>query len=138
MARAIYVGISGGRLKQGASTISQQLARTIFLNNSRTMVRKAREAILALAMERKFSKDEVLELYLNRVYFGGGALRRGFRRRKFFGHPATGITLSEGAIIAGLVKAPSNFSPTADAKAAVGGANVVLSVIAGSMHRLSR
>ena len=129
VARAVYVGISGGRLKQGASTISQQLARTIFLNNSRTMARKAREAILALALEWKFSKDEILELYLNKVYFGGGAYGVDSAARKFFGHPGTGITLPEAAIIAGLVKAPSRFSPTADAKAAVGRAKVVLSVL---------
>jgi len=129
VARAVYVGITGGRLRQGASTISQQLARTIFLNNSRTMTRKVREAILAMALEWKFSKDEILELYLNKVYFGGGAYGVDSASRKFFGHPGTEISLPEAAIIAGLVKAPSRFSPTADAKAAVERARVVLSVL---------
>ena len=129
VARAVWVGISGGRLKQGASTISQQLARNIFLNNSRTVTRKLREAILAMALEWKFSKDEILELYLNKVYFGGGAYGVDSAARKFFGHPGTEISLPEAAIIAGLVKAPSRFSPTADVKAAVGRAKVVLQVL---------
>jgi penicillin-binding protein 1A len=129
IARALWVGISGGRVKQGASTISQQLARNIFLNNSRTVTRKLREAILALALEWKFSKDQILELYLNKVYFGGGAYGVDSASRKFFGHPGTEITLPEAAIIAGLVKAPSRYSPTADTKAAVGRAKVVLLVL---------
>ena len=129
IARALWVGISGGRVKQGASTISQQLARNIFLNNSRTVTRKLREAILALALEWKFSKDQILELYLNKVYFGGGAYGVDSASRKFFGHPGTEITLPEAAIIAGLVKAPSRYSPTADTKAAVGRAKVVLQVL---------
>ncbi len=129
VARALWVGISGGRVKQGASTISQQLARNIFLNNSRTVTRKLREAILALALEWKFSKDEILELYLNKVYFGGGAYGVDSAARKFFGHPGTEITLPEAAIIAGLVKAPSRYSPTADTKAAMGRAKVVLQVL---------
>jgi len=88
-----------------------------------------REAVLALAMERKFSKDEILELYLNKVYFGGGAYGIDAASRRFFGHPATSLTLSEAAIIAGLVKAPSHYSPTADAQAAVDRAGVVLEVM---------
>ena len=129
VARATWVAISGRRVTQGASTISQQLARNIFLNNSRTVTRKLREAILALALEWKFSKDEILELYLNKVYFGGGAYGVDSAARKFFGHPGTEITLPEAAIIAGLVKAPSRYSPTADVKAAVGRAKVVLQVL---------
>ncbi len=129
VARAAWVAISGRRVTQGASTISQQLARNIFLNNSRTVTRKLREAILALALEWKFSKDEILELYLNKVYFGGGAYGVDSASRKFFGHPGTELTLPEAAIIAGLVKAPSRYSPTADVKAAVGRAKVVLQVL---------
>src|SRR5205814_1158134 len=71
---------------QGASTITQQVARTIFLNNKYDVRRKAREAILALALEHKFSKDQILELYLNKVYFGGGAYGIDAASRKFFGH----------------------------------------------------
>jgi penicillin-binding protein 1A len=129
IARSISVRIQRGRFAQGGSTITQQLARNIFLTNDKTWTRKFREIILALAMERKFSKDQILELYLNRVYFGGGAYGVDAASRKFFDHPATQLSLAESAIIAGLVKAPSNYSPTADAKAAVGRANVVLGVM---------
>ncbi|MBW4330740.1 PBP1A family penicillin-binding protein [Stakelama sp. CBK3Z-3] len=118
-----------GRRMQGASTITQQVARTIFLSNRYTLGRKLREAILALALERKFTKDQILELYLNKVYFGGGAYGIDAASRRFFGHSATNLSLGEAAIIAGLVKAPSHYSPTADAEAAVGRAGVVLDVM---------
>ncbi len=126
MARSVKVRIESGRWKQGGSTITQQLARNIFLTNSRTFGRKFKEWILALAIERKFSKDQVLELYLNRVYFGGGAYGIDAASRTFFGHGADRLTLGEAAIIAGLVKAPSNYSPTADIDAARGRAGVVI------------
>ena len=115
-----------GRRLQGASTITQQVARTIFLSNSYSVSRKLREAILALALERKFSKDQILELYLNKVYFGGGAYGVDAAARKFFGHSATRLSLTEAAVIAGLVKAPSHYSPTADIDAAKGRAGVVI------------
>lgn len=127
--RSFYVRATKGRFTQGGSTITQQLARNVFLNNDKTWTRKLREMILALALERKFSKDQILELYLNRVYFGGGAYGVDAASRKFFGHPADRLSLGEAAIIAGLVKAPSNYSPTADAQAAVGRARVVLQVM---------
>jgi len=129
MARAFKVRVSKGRWTQGGSTITQQLARNIFLTNTRTFGRKIREAILALAIERRFSKDQILELYLNRVYFGGGAYGIDAASRRFFGHSADQLTLSEAAIIAGLVKAPSNYSPTADAEAARSRASVVLDLM---------
>ncbi len=119
-----------GRRLQGGSTITQQVARTIFLSNKYDLGRKVREGVIALAMERKFSKDEILELYLNKVYFGGGAYGIATTSRKFFGHPATNLSLAEAAVIAGLVKAPSHYSPTADAEAAVGRASVVLDLMA--------
>ena len=118
-----------GRRMQGASTITQQLARNIFLSNSYNFRRKAREMILALALEWKFSKDEILELYLNKVYFGGGSYGIDAASNSFFGHSATEMSLSEAAVVAGLVKAPSRYSPTADAQAALGRAGVVLSVM---------
>jgi penicillin-binding protein 1A len=130
--RAMRVGVQNSgsdKRMQGASTITQQVARTIFLSNKYDFGRKMREAVLALAMEQKFSKDKILELYLNKVYFGGGAYGIDAASRKFFGHPATSLTLSEAAIIAGLVKAPSHYSPTADAEAAVDRASVVLQVM---------
>ncbi|HEX6219373.1 MAG TPA: PBP1A family penicillin-binding protein [Sphingomicrobium sp.] len=126
VARSIKVRVESGRWRQGGSTITQQLARNIFLTNSRTFGRKVKEGILALAIERKFSKDQILELYLNRVYFGGGAYGIDAASRRFFGHSARQLTLGEAAIIAGLVKAPSNYSPTADAEAARGRAGIVL------------
>ena len=118
-----------GRRLQGASTITQQVARTIFLSNKYTYGRKGREALIALALERKFSKDQILELYLNKVYFGGGAYGIDAASRRFFGHGAETLSLAEAAIVAGLVKAPSAYSPTADAEAAVGRAGVVIGLM---------
>ena len=132
MARAAWVALENrgkGRRWQGASTITQQVTRNIFLNNSYSWGRKVREMILSLALERKFSKRQILELYLNKVYFGGGAYGIDAASRKFFGHPATSLELPEAAIIAGLVKAPSSYSPTADAEAAIGRAGVVLQLM---------
>lgn len=126
LARAIGSSVSSGSRVRATSTITQQLARNIFLTNSRTFARKAREGVLALALEAKFSKNQILELYLNRVYFGGGAYGIDAASRTFFGHPATRLSLGEATIIAGLVKAPSNYSPTADVEAARGRADVVL------------
>ena len=129
LARAVKVRFEEGAWTQGGSTITQQLARNIFLTNTRTFGRKLKEAILALAIERRFSKDQILELYLNRVYFGGGAYGIDAASRRFFGHSAEDLSLSEAAIIAGLVKAPSNYSPTADAEAARGRAGVVIDLM---------
>jgi len=124
--RSVVVRVEKGHWRQGGSTITQQLARNTFLNSSRTFDRKIREIVLALALETKFSKDQILELYLNKVYFGGGAYGVDAAARKFFGHSGEQLTLAEASIIAGLVKAPSHYSPTADAKAAVDRAQVVL------------
>jgi penicillin-binding protein 1A len=124
---ALIEGVTGSRARLGGtSTITQQLARNLFLNNNRSLDRKAREAVLAMALEWKFSKDEILALYLNKVYFGGGAYGIDSASRKFFSHPATELSVGEAAIIAGLVKAPSRYSPTADVQAAVDRAKVVL------------
>lgn len=124
---ALVEGITGSRERLGGtSTITQQLARNLFLNNNRSLDRKAREAVLAMALEWKFSKQEILELYLNKVYFGGGAYGIDSASRKFFSHPANELSVAEAAIIAGLVKAPSQYSPTADVQAAIDRAKVVL------------
>ena len=130
IARSIEVRLASGHWRQGGSTITQQLARNVFLTNNRTFVRKIKEGILALALERKFSKDEILELYLNRVYFGGGAYGIDAASRKFFGHGADHLSLGEAAILAGLVKAPSNYAPTADIEAARDRSGVVLQEMA--------
>jgi penicillin-binding protein 1A len=126
IARAIGSAAIKNHRIRATSTITQQLARNIFLTNNRSILRKAKEAILALALERKFNKDQILELYLNRVYFGGGAYGIDAASRKFFGHGADHLSLGEAAIIAGLVKAPSNYSPTADIEAARDRSAVVL------------
>ena len=128
--RAIASAVTKNRRVSATSTITQQLARNIFLTNNRSFGRKIKEAILALALERKFSKDQILELYLNRVYFGGGAYGIDAASRKFFGHGADQLSLGEAAIIAGLVKAPSNYSPSADVEAARARSSVVLQTMA--------
>jgi penicillin-binding protein 1A len=126
LARAFYQYGMGERRLEATSTITQQLARNVFLNSNRTLDRKFREAVLAMALEWNFTKAEILELYLNKVYFGGGAYGIDSASRKFFSHSARELKLEEAAIIAGLVKAPSRYSPTADADAAVERAQVVL------------
>ena len=129
LARAAKVRWERGRWTQGASTITQQLARNIFLSSQKKFGRKFREWILAFALERQFSKEQILELYLNKVYYGGGAYGIDSASRKFFGHGADELSLAEAAVIAGLVKAPSNYSPTADVEAAKGRAGVVIRVM---------
>ncbi|RIV83012.1 PBP1A family penicillin-binding protein [Aurantiacibacter xanthus] len=126
LTRAVYNALQQDRGVSATSTITQQLARNVFLNSNRTLDRKAREAVLALALEWNFSKEQILELYLNKVYFGGGAYGIDSASRKFFSHSARELSLEEAAIIAGLVKAPSRYSPTADAQAAVDRARVVI------------
>ena len=129
IARGIRVSLQRDRRVAGVSTITQQLARNVFLSSNRSYGRKVREGVLALALERKFSKDQILELYLNKAYFGGGAYGVDAAARKFFGHSAETLSPAEAAIIAGLVKAPSNYSPTADANAAIERAKVVLTLM---------
>lgn len=127
--RSFWARFQKGRWTQGGSTITQQLARNVYLNNNKEFGRKMREIILALAIETKFSKEQILELYLNKVYFGGGAYGVDAASRKFFDHGAEELSLAEAAIIAGLVKAPSRYSPTADAQAALDRAGVVVEVM---------
>ena len=126
LGRAVIVALREDDRIGATSTITQQLARNIFLNSNRSFDRKMREAVLALALEWKFSKEQILELYLNKVYFGGGAYGIDSASRLFFSHSARDLSTGEAAIIAGLVKAPSRYSPTADVEAAVGRGNVVL------------
>jgi penicillin-binding protein 1A len=130
LVRAVGSAVLEGHRVRATSTITQQLARNIFLTNNRSFARKFKEGILALALERKFSKDQILELYLNRVYFGGGAYGIDAASTKFFGHSADHLSLGEAAIIAGLVKAPSSYSPSADVEAARDRSHVVLETMA--------
>lgn len=126
LVRAVYNAFAEDRQVSATSTITQQLARNVFLNSNRTFDRKIREAVLAMALEWRFSKDQILELYLNRVYFGGGAYGIDSASRRFFSHSARELSLEEAAIIAGMVKAPSRYSPTADPQRAIDRANVVV------------
>jgi penicillin-binding protein 1A len=111
LVRAILVNLEAGRVKQGGSTITQQLAKNLFLNSERTMSRKIQEAMLAFYLENRYTKDEIITLYLNTVYFGAGAFGVDAASRRYFGKGAPELTLKEAAILAGLLKAPSRFSP---------------------------
>ena len=116
--RAVISNVAGSGGMQGGSTLTQQLAKNLFLTQERTIGRKFQEAILALWLERKYSKDQILELYLNRVYFGSGAYGVEAAARKYFGHDARDVTLSEAALLAGLMKSPSKLAPNRNLKGA--------------------
>ena len=109
--RAVFHNLSSGGAVQGGSTLTQQLAKNLFLTQERTVSRKIQEAILALWLEHKYSKAQILEMYLNRVYFGSGAYGVEAAAQKYFGHGARNVTLPEAAILAGLMKAPTRLSP---------------------------
>jgi len=112
--RAIVKDVMHVSLKEGGSTLTQQLAKVVFLSSEKTIKRKLMEASLAMKMEKSLTKQEILELYLNRVYFGHGAYGVEMASRVYFGKPAKSLTLGEAAIIAGLVKAPTQYSPYND------------------------
>lgn len=130
LARALITNVTHRGVAQGGSTLTQQLAKNLFLSPDRTMGRKVQEAILALWLERNYSKDDILELYLNRVYFGAGAYGIEAAARRYYNKPATALTLQEAATIAGLVKAPSRLAPTRNPDAAEARAQLVLSAMA--------
>jgi penicillin-binding protein 1A len=111
MGRALWANLRGGRIVQGGSTITQQLAKALFLGPERTLWRKAREAVLALQMEQRLGKDEILEIYLNHIYLGSGAYGVAAAARTYFDRDVTELTLGEAALLAGLPKAPSALSP---------------------------
>jgi penicillin-binding protein 1A len=117
------------RSMQGGSTLTQQLAKNLFLTQERTASRKIQEAILALWLERNYSKDELLELYLNRVYFGSGAYGVEAAAQRYYGKSARHVTLSEAAVLAGLVQAPSRLAPTRNPQAAQARAQLVLAAM---------
>lgn len=130
IARALVRNImrAGGGM-QGGSTLTQQLAKNLFLTQERTASRKIQEAILALWLERKFSKNEILELYLNRVYFGSGAYGVEGAAQKYFGKSAREVTIAEAAILGGLVQSPSRLAPTRNPDAARARAALVLAAM---------
>ncbi len=124
--RSLVVDIRAGAFVQGGSTLTQQLAKNLFLTPERTLTRKLREAMLAFWLEASFSKDELLTVYLNRVYFGSGTYGVEAAAQKFFGRSARSISVYEAALLAGLLKAPSRLNPISDAQAAHERALVVL------------
>ena len=126
IARAIIKDIKAGEFIEGASTITQQLSKTLFLTPRKTVVRKIKEAILAFQLERRYTKDEILELYLNQVYFGSGAYGVESAAKIFFGKSAKDLSLAECALVAGMPKSPSRYSPLVDPDLAVKRRNTVL------------
>ena len=118
LARAALVNLRAGAIRQGGSTITQQLAKNLFLTHNRTVRRKVQELLLALWLERRFSKDEILEIYLNRVYLGAGSYGVDAAAVRYFGKSARDLSLYESALIAGLLKAPSRDNPRANHKRA--------------------
>jgi penicillin-binding protein 1A len=128
--RAAVENFKAGGFVQGGSTLTQQLAKNIFLTPDRSLERKFQELILAGWLEMSFTKDEILEMYLNRVYFGAGAHGVEAAARRFFGKSARNVTLAEAAILAGLVQAPSRLAPTKNPDAANARAKLVLAAMA--------
>ncbi|GHD38897.1 penicillin-binding protein 1A [Thalassobaculum fulvum] len=126
LARAAWTNLMAGRVVQGGSTLTQQLAKNVFLTPDRSIERKIQELLLAFWLERTFGKDEILSIYLNRVYFGAGAYGVDAAARKYFGIPATRLDLSQSALLAGLLKAPSRYNPAVDPERAGRRTSVVL------------
>lgn len=126
IARAALANLQAGQVRQGASTLTQQLAKNLFLSAERSWKRKAQEVLVALWLEQSFTKTELLELYLNRVYFGSGCYGLDAAARSYFGHSARRLSLSEAALLAGLLKAPSALSPARSPERAYARAGTVL------------
>ena len=127
--RAIIRNIIKGRLSQGASTITQQLARTFFLTQEKSITRKIKEAIIAFQLERRYTKNEILTFYLNQVYLGSGAYGVEAAARVYFDKPVTDLTLSQCAIIVGLLKGPHIYSPYVNMERCLQRRNIVLQVL---------
>lgn len=126
MLRAAMANMRAGRVVQGGSTLTQQLAKNLFLTPEQTLKRKVQEIMLAVWLEMKFSKEEILGLYLNRVYFGAGAYGIEAASQRYFDKTARELTVGEAALLAGLLKAPSRYSPLSETERAAGRATVVL------------
>lgn len=132
LTRAMVVNAQAGRFVQGGSTLTQQLAKNLFLTADRTISRKIQELILAVWLEATYSKDEIMELYLNRVYLGAGAYGVDAAAQRYFGKPASQVTLAESAILAGLLRAPSRWAPTRNPEGAEARAATVLQAMVES------
>ncbi len=126
LARAMVANVLAMGYKQGGSTLTQQLAKTLFLTRRKTLTRKLKEAVLAVQLERRYTKDEILEFYFNQVYFGSGAYGVESASRTYFGKPVTELSLAECALLAGMPKAPSTYSPRVNMKRALKRRNIVL------------
>lgn len=126
IARAVWRDVKAGKLAEGGSTITQQLVRNVCLSHRKTFERKVEESVLAIKVERKLSKDEILELYLNQIYYGSGAYGVEAASRTYFGKPVSELDLSEAALIAGLPQRPTGYSPHQSLKLAVRRRNIVL------------
>lgn len=124
--RAVYRDILARDKVEGASTITQQLAKNVFLTNDKTWLRKIKEAMIALHLEREYSKDQILEMYLNVIYFGKGQYGLEAAANKFFHKSVDELTLEEGALLAGIIKAPNSYSPIDHPEKALQRRNVVL------------
>ncbi len=129
LSRALVANARSGRIVQGGSTITQQLAKNLFLTPDRTVKRKVQEVMLAVWLEMNFSKDDILTLYLNRVYFGAGAYGVEAASRQFFNKPALSLTVNESAMLAGLLKAPSRYNPRTNLALARERADLVLAAM---------
>ena len=127
--RAVVKDIRAGQFVEGASTITQQLAKTLFLTPEKTIIRKIKEAILAIQLERRYTKDELLALYLNQIYFGSGAYGVESASRLYFGRPAAQMDLAQCALIAGLPQAPSRYSPLVNPDLAKKRRDLVLAIM---------
>lgn len=130
--RAVLRNVLAGDYVEGASTITQQLAKTLFLTPRKTIMRKLKEAFLAFQIERRYTKDEILELYLNQIYFGSGAYGVEEAARIFFGKGVDELTLAEAALVAGMPKSPSRYSPLINKPLAEKRRNIVLHQMARS------
>ncbi|MEY4844483.1 MAG: hypothetical protein RL312_764 [Pseudomonadota bacterium] len=130
LARAVYANFTSGRVVQGGSTLTQQLAKNLFLTPERSLKRKAQEAMLALWLEQRFSKDELLEVYLNRVYLGAGTYGVDAAARLYFGISARRLSPGQAAVLAGLPKAPSRINPRVNQGAALARGLEVLNAMA--------
>ena len=126
MMRAMAANMRAGRIVQGGSTLTQQLAKNLFLTPDQNMRRKVQELMLAVWLEMKFSKQEILALYLNRVYFGAGAYGIEAASQRYFDKSAEDLSVGEAALLAGLLKAPSRYSPVSESERAAARATVVL------------
>ncbi|MDE2446484.1 MAG: penicillin-binding protein 1A [Alphaproteobacteria bacterium] len=129
LGRAMLRNVLAGRMVQGGSTLTQQLAKNLFLTQEKTATRKAQEAVLALWLESKFNKDEILQLYLNRVYFGSGAYGIEQAARTYYNKSANELSIMEAATLAGVLKAPSNYNPAKNPGAALTRAKLVVNAM---------